>query len=849
MQHKIYTLVLSSTRITISFFFLFVVKSSLLAFTTIPNVGENPITNKVLIIGIDGCRPDALAAANTPNLDQLMANGTFTYNARTIPPTWSGPGWSSMLTGVWYTKHGVSDNTFFGSNYEEYPHFFNRIETFNPSLYTASIVHWGPINNTIMDQADFQQTFDSDVAVSNSAVNLLQTGNPDILFLHYDDVDHAGHADGFSTTVPSYIAAIEGVDTNLGPVLTALNNRSTIANENWIIMVSTDHGGSGTGHGGSSEVEKEIFLIVSGDQVPNQEITKTTIETNPSVANLSFDGSNDYAFITENNVFDFGASQDFSIECRVKTSGWSGDPAIVSDKNWNSGIYNGFVLAGKTDGAYWKVNVGDGFNRIDLDGGIINDNQWHHLTLTCDRDGEARVYQDGILMDAVNMSNVDGIDSDYPIGIGQDGTLTYGDFFSGMIDEVRIWNKALDATSIREWACESVTENHPFYPNLVGYWQMNEGSSSSTADSSPTNVYASIVGATWNTPTEGVNCFEHHLPEIVDITFTALEHLCVPIDPAWGLDGAPFGILACGACEVVGTPCNDNDPNTENDMEDGFCNCAGTPLCNTPLAVSTTIISGNVVKIDWDAVPFAEKYRVRYREQGTNTWIEVNAVVDERFLNGLVPNTSYQYSVKSLCSLDNSIWSATSIFTTSSELCDYPLSASITSITATSAAVSWTTLPDDIKYKIKYKVKNGDWIEIILNPSNYAITALQANEEYRVKLKTKCPLGWTNWSPRYDFTTASSVFFANNEISDHSTYRSSLTIYPNPSRDQINLEWHNINATNLYIIDFLGNTEMEIDATNFGDSIDVSSLSEGLYFVLIKDINGGSFVKKFHVIK
>ena len=39
--------------------------------------------------------------------------------------TVSGPGWSSMLTGVWADKHGVHDNSFKGANYAKHPHFFH----------------------------------------------------------------------------------------------------------------------------------------------------------------------------------------------------------------------------------------------------------------------------------------------------------------------------------------------------------------------------------------------------------------------------------------------------------------------------------------------------------------------------------------------------------------------------------------------------------------------------------------------------------------------------------------------------------------------------------------------------
>src|SRR5436190_6465793 len=104
---------------------------------------------KVLIIGIDGCRGDAIVAANAPRLDSLRNSGYQTMQGNTHPPTWSGTGWSTMLTGVWEQKHKVVDNTFAGQQFATWRHFFARLNTVESALNLVSCVHWSPINTSI----------------------------------------------------------------------------------------------------------------------------------------------------------------------------------------------------------------------------------------------------------------------------------------------------------------------------------------------------------------------------------------------------------------------------------------------------------------------------------------------------------------------------------------------------------------------------------------------------------------------------------------------------------------------------------------------------------------------------
>ena len=233
---------------------------------------------KVLIVGIDGCRSDVLKAANTPSADTLIKNGAYTYKAQTDPISSSGICWTSMLTGVWHEKHNVTTNSYKNPNVEEYPHLFRRIKEHNPDLITYSIVNWAPIHKILQDgDANKAETYSLDEKVAENAANILSGEDVDILFVQLDDVDHAGHAHDFSLNSPKYVEAVELADQQLGKIVQALKKRPDYANEDWLIIVTTDHGGSNFSHGKDIPEHTTIFYIASGESTLKEELTEVKV--------------------------------------------------------------------------------------------------------------------------------------------------------------------------------------------------------------------------------------------------------------------------------------------------------------------------------------------------------------------------------------------------------------------------------------------------------------------------------------------------------------------------------------------------------------------------------------------
>lgn len=239
--------------------------------------GPAPKVKRVLVIGIDGVRVDVLAQAETPTIDSLIVAGAFTTSARNVLPTVSGPNWSSMMTGATPDKHGVHSNNFSGNAYDEFPDFLTRLERIDPAFETIAIVDWPPLGSTAAggplfgDSVDFRvlvngDELDYEVAdsfVTREAVRALETQDPHAMVVYLGNVDVVGHEHG--SLSPEYRASIETADAQVGVILAALRARPTYIEEDWLLLISTDHGRRDDGgHGGESELERTIFYLTSG---------------------------------------------------------------------------------------------------------------------------------------------------------------------------------------------------------------------------------------------------------------------------------------------------------------------------------------------------------------------------------------------------------------------------------------------------------------------------------------------------------------------------------------------------------------------------------------------------------
>ena len=222
----------------------------------------------VLLIGIDGLRGDALTCdgcARTTALAALMAGGAYHTRVQAGGPqrTVSGPGWASVFTGFWADRHGVNSNDPTLPMRES--HVFDLIKRADPGATIAVAGDWRNITGNLRPRG-------ADTVVANAEKNsqqatdaaigwLRQPRAPTALFYYLHNVDV--HECCYDPLDANYQSKILAEDAQIQQVLDALTQRPNYRDEQWLIVVASDHGGLSDNHGGQSPQERGTILILN----------------------------------------------------------------------------------------------------------------------------------------------------------------------------------------------------------------------------------------------------------------------------------------------------------------------------------------------------------------------------------------------------------------------------------------------------------------------------------------------------------------------------------------------------------------------------------------------------------
>lgn len=254
---------------------------------------RDPKRARVLLVSVDGLRPDVLLRANTPRLRGLMTRGSYTMWAETVPMAVTLPSHSSMLTGVPVEKHGVTWNDAQPAATRVYPRWPTLLELAHQAGYTTAMAAGKAKFSTFEKPGTLDTSFVAgidgivpDSIVAAIAAQWIAVRAPQVLFVHLPGVDVAGHRFGWGS--PSQIDAVEAADRAIGRLLDALDRRDLLASTT--ILVTADHGGAGKTHGAGDARSAHIPWILAGPGVrKNVDLTQDaalTVHTEDTFATL-----------------------------------------------------------------------------------------------------------------------------------------------------------------------------------------------------------------------------------------------------------------------------------------------------------------------------------------------------------------------------------------------------------------------------------------------------------------------------------------------------------------------------------------------------------------------------------
>ena len=228
----------------------------------------------VIVIGVDGLSPDGIHKANTPVIDSMIAHGSVKWDVRTVLTSSSSQNWMSMISGAGPEQHGVINNDWEIDDHTlppvvqepdgRFPTIFSVLRKARPDAEIGAVYHWDGFGRLFQKNAvSYDKRFSTEDSTATDFIRYIRDKKPLLGFVHFDHVDHAGHHGGHGSE--EYYKSVVKTDSLVGKILAGIKDAGI--EKNTLVIIWSDHGGIGYGHGGATPQEAEIAGIFFGKDI------------------------------------------------------------------------------------------------------------------------------------------------------------------------------------------------------------------------------------------------------------------------------------------------------------------------------------------------------------------------------------------------------------------------------------------------------------------------------------------------------------------------------------------------------------------------------------------------------
>jgi hypothetical protein len=269
---------------------------------------------------------------------------------------------------------------------------------------------------------------------------------------------------------------------------------------------------------------------------------------------------------------------------------------------------------------------------------------------------------------------------------------------------------------------------------------------------------------------------------------------------------------------------------------DTFTTLSTSVMCPTPANVIVSNIGNSSATFNWDTIPGANYYKLKYRRASQNYWSSYTSYNPEITLNYLYDTTLYYYQLQTYCGpvLYSDLSPVDSFLTLSNNaVCGIPGNIMVSNISYNAATITWDSIPGAYYYLLQYKKTSSSyWSTSSCYTNEKELSYLSDTTEYQIQVKTYCNYGlYSSYSPVGSFTTLS--------VNTVCAPPSNLLV-SNVTNNSASLSWDAVPAVYNYQIKYRKSTQSYWSSTSsYTTQKDLTYLSDTtLYYVQIKTYCG-----------
>jgi hypothetical protein len=187
---------------------------------------------------------------------------------------------------------------------------------------------------------------------------------------------------------------------------------------------------------------------------------------------IQFDGIDDKLVVSGSSDVSFGSTEDFSLEAWIYSTSDGSSRVILDNRDNTTGGY--VLMLDPANNLEFRVVGTNLTSSVSvLSDTAVSVNEWTHVAVTADRDGNATLYINGVDVGSESIAGDDGtnISGDLFIGHDSENVSSIENPFEGMIDEVRIWGDVRTASEISQNAGQQVATDEA---GLNAYYRFDD---------------------------------------------------------------------------------------------------------------------------------------------------------------------------------------------------------------------------------------------------------------------------------------------------------------------------------------------------------------------------------------